>query len=289
MSMKLPSNPAHLFDYIPESKITRKSYLIPVNSMNVLLRSSNQGNSNSEPNPNQILHTFESLGFANKNILENQSRYIPIGRINGNPVFSSVFDPQEFNEPFVPLRGLHMELKDSLFWYIGRAGQLARWHHETRYCGICGNPTELNQGEISKKCSECSHTVYPRLSPAIIVAITREYQGVPQVLLAKHRGREFFGLIAGFIEPGESAEQAVAREVKEETNLEISYVQYVKSQPWPFPDSLMLGYRAKLVSGEIKLQESELEEARWCSKDTLPNLPSTISLSRYLTELVLDM
>lgn len=282
----------YLYDYIPEPKITRKSYIIPVNGMNVLLKSNFPTNHTSiqqEPNPADVLHTFESLGFSHQTIFEHQLRFIPVGRINSIPVFSCIADPEDFTEPFVPLRGLYMELKDTLFWYLGRASQLARWHSQTRFCGSCGNPTEVIQGEIAKKCCECGALAYPRLSPAIIVAITRVYQGEQQVLLAKHRGRGFFGLIAGFVEPGESAEQAVVREVKEETNLDITDLEYIRSQSWPFPESLMLGYRAKGVDGEIIIQESELEEARWCSKETLPTLPSSISLSRYLTELVLEL
>lgn len=288
--MKPDPIPQYHFDYFPEPKITRKSYIIPVNGMNVLLKSypsSVQVSVQDQPDPAHVLHTFESLGFSHQTIFEHQQRFIPVGRIDSVPVFSCISDPEDFTEPFVPLRGLYMELKDSLFWFIGRGSQLARWHSWTRFCGSCGHPNELSQGEISKKCPECGTQVYPRLSPAIIVAVTREHQGERQVLLARHRGRGFFGLIAGFVEPGETVEQAVAREVKEETNLEITDIQYIRSQPWPFPESLMLGFRAQVVPGELIIQESELEEARWCASHSLPTLPSTISLSRYLTELVL--
>ncbi|NCN05055.1 MAG: NAD(+) diphosphatase [Spirochaetales bacterium] len=222
------------------------------------------------------------------------SDYIYLGQWEHQPLFGLMVPKNETVDPeqFVNLRSLFDSLGNEMFWLLGKGIHLIHWHQNSRYCGRCGNPTEWNPKEGSKTCAACGSSTYPRISPAVITAITRPDPRSPtitQVLLAKHKGRttKFYGLIAGFMEPGESAEQTVVREIREETGLEVKNIRYIKSQAWPFPENLMLGFTAEYAGGTLVLQEDELEHADWFSRDNLPLLPPNISLSRYLTELVI--
>ena len=147
--------------------------------------------------------------------------------------------------------------------------------------------------EISKRCEHCGKEVWPQLAIAVIVRITRKAQtsqsSKPQnteVLLvhAKNFRRDFYGLVAGFIETGETLEEAVKREVAEEVGLEITNIRYFASQPWPYPSGLMVGFTADYVSGEIKLQEDELSAGGWFSKNNLPEIPEKLSIARKLID-----
>jgi NAD+ diphosphatase len=173
----------------------------------------------------------------------------------------------------------------------GRAVQIAEWARTHRFCGRCATPTEPSGGDRSMKCPACGLLAYPRLAPAMITLITRGAAGPDQeVLLA--RGVQFrapmYSCLAGFVEPGEDLEGAVVREVKEEVGLTVGNVQYVSSQPWPFPHSLMVGFRAEYVSGDIELDESEIVDAQWYRRDALPAIPPGISIARKLIDQWLD-
>ena len=173
-------------------------------------------------------------------------------------------------------------LENELILVAGCAAQLVRWDGAHRYCGKCGNPTEDLTEERAKKCSPCDLVYYPRLSPAIIVAVIKE----DKILLARS-GRfptNFYSVLAGFVEPGESLEECVAREVYEEVGIKVDNIQYFGSQPWPFPDSLMLGFTAKYHSGDIRIDESEISDADWYRADALPNIPPGISIARHLID-----
>ncbi|MDY7025781.1 MAG: NAD(+) diphosphatase [Pseudomonadota bacterium] len=156
---------------------------------------------------------------------------------------------------------------------ISRAKQLMRWHYDHRFCGRCGSAMQqsLRKCEPAKVCTQCGFSVYPRISPCIICLIRRG----DDVLLAKPAGRarNFYSLIAGFIEAGESAEQGVHREVYEEVGLQVKNVRYLLSQSWPFSHSLMLGFVADYAGGEIQYIDGEIAEADWFALDDLPNLP----------------
>jgi len=188
---------------------------------------------------------------------------------------------------FVGLRNLYGRLSDEMFWLGGRAVQIVDWDRTHQFCGQCGSPTENHLQERSKRCLQCGHTSYPRLAPAVIVAVTREgTNGRRELLLARgprHRPG-FYSILAGFVEPGESLEACVAREVKEEVGIDVQNIRYFGSQPWPFPHSLMLGFTAEYAGGEIVMQEGEIEDAGWFTADNLPNIPPPLSISRQLID-----
>lgn len=194
--------------------------------------------------------------------------------------------PETFTIPAgYELRGLRQmfgELDEDLFWVAGRASQILHWDRTSRYCGRCGSPTERKADERAKQCPACGLLIFPRISPAVIVAITKG----DQILLATNAnfpGR-FYSVLAGFVEPGENLEDCVRREVMEEVGIELKNIRYFGSQPWPFPDSLMVGFTAEYASGEICIDPKELSHADWFAADQLPNIPGKISIARRLID-----
>lgn len=169
-----------------------------------------------------------------------------------------------------------------LFAMLSRAKQLAHWLYDNQYCGRCGNPIGYSKTFSSLTCKTCGFTIFPRLSPACIVLITKG----KEILLARspHFQEGMYSLLAGFVEAGESVEDAVHREIFEEVGIRVKNLRYVGSQPWPFPHSLMLGFFAEYESGELCLQEEEIEDAKWFQNDTLPNLPHNTSIARKMIE-----
>lgn len=184
------------------------------------------------------------------------------------------------------LRQLYEELGDKWFGLAGRAAQLVAWDATHQFCGRCGSPLSMGESERIKKCGQCGLTSYPRIAPAIIIAVTRQIDGVTCLLLARnHRfPPNRYSIIAGFVEPGETLEECCAREVREETGIEIDNIRYIASQPWPFPNSLMLGFTAEYAGGDIVLEEAEIADARWFTPDDLPLLPPKPSIARRLID-----
>lgn len=180
------------------------------------------------------------------------------------------------------LRSVYGAIDDQLFALAGRAVQLLDWRRNHRFCGRCGSPTELMDGDRSTHCPNCGMYNYPRLSPAVIMTVERDGH-----LLLAH-GVNFqagvYSCVAGFVEPGESLEEAVAREVLEETGIQVSGVRYFGSQPWPFPNSLMIGFNAQYAGGEITLEDAEIADANWFTPDAMPQLPGKISIARRLID-----
>ena len=163
----------------------------------------------------------------------------------------------------------------------GKAFQLLYWDTHSRYCPVCGTPTEQTT-PICKRCPQCGHEIYPPISPAIIVLI-RKGDSVLLVHARNFRGT-FHGLVAGFIEVGETLEECVHREVREETGLEIKDIKYFASQPWPYPSGLMIGFTATYAGGSLKLQDEELSTGAFFTKDALPEIPRKLSLARKLID-----
>lgn len=183
----------------------------------------------------------------------------------------------------VSVRQLLMQHGFDAFSRVGRASQLVNWYQMHRYCGQCGNQTRLDASLRVARCDDCQLDYYPRINPCVIVLVTHGNS----ILLARsvRRGATFFSCLAGFIEPGETAEEAVAREVYEEVGIRVRNVRYVKSQPWPFPSQLMLGFYADYDGGEIRLQADEIAEAHWYDVDKLPDTPAPgISVAGQLIE-----
>ena len=175
---------------------------------------------------------------------------------------------------------------EAAFSMFSRAAQIAVWHDRHRFCGHCGSPTVSDSVDLAKLCPACGLSVYPRISPCIIVLVVDG----ERCLLARNArfpvGR--FSTLAGFIEAGESAEAAVAREIREEVGVEVGNIRYVASQAWPFPHSLMLGFFADYAGGALRPDGVEITEAGWFSRDDLPGLPPRFSISRQLIERFLD-
>lgn len=161
-----------------------------------------------------------------------------------------------------------------------RAVLVRDWYKSHQYCGACGTKTVIDKKDMMLICPKCGQMHYPRIAPAIIVAINNN----DKLLMAKHSYHKTFNyaLIAGFVEAGESIEEAVKREVKEEVGINIKNIKYVKSQPWPFPNSLMLGFTADYDSGEISVDGDEIIEAKWFKPDEIEKPSSTISISSWL-------
>ncbi|MBW7883337.1 MAG: NAD(+) diphosphatase [Caldilineaceae bacterium] len=167
-----------------------------------------------------------------------------------------------------------------------RARQVVYWDRDHQYCGRCGTPTELLPDERVRSCPQCGLSNYPRLSPAIIIAVTRRFAAETRILLARnHRfpaGR--YSVIAGFVEPGETLEECAHREVLEEVGIQIRNIRYFGSQPWPFPHSLMIGFTAEYAGGEFVLEEGEIADAQWFAAGELPLVPPKISIARQLID-----
>ena len=164
-----------------------------------------------------------------------------------------------------------------------RACHIAQWRKDSNFCGTCGAKNNDVPGQSCRICPVCGRLEFPRICPAIITAITDNEN---RILLAHNKRFKagVYSLISGFNEAGESLEETVVREILEEVNIEVKDIEYVKSQPWPFPNSLMLGFKARYASGALKPDGEEIEDAQWFTKDNLPQLPGAGSLSRVLID-----
>ena len=182
---------------------------------------------------------------------------------------------------FRKLRSLFGAMDEALLSVAGRAFQISNWARTHRFCGACGTPTVHLAGERCVKCPACGFMAYPRISPAMMVLIRRG----DSILLARHSASPapFFTALAGFVEAGESVEEAIHREVFEEVGLRVRNIAYFGSQPWPFPHSLMIAYTADFEGGDIKIDEAEIAEARWFGPDdALPKIPHGVSIASEL-------
>jgi NAD+ diphosphatase len=209
-----------------------------------------------------------------------------LGRLGDVDCYALELDPS-----FVPpsqsalegLRALYGRLPEEQYGVAGRAVQILLWDQTHRFCGRCGQPTVNAPAERAKLCPRCGLLNFPRLSPAVIMLVQRR----DEFLLARNRAfaEGFFSVLAGFVEPGESLEEAVAREVREEVALDLREIRYFGSQPWPFPHSVMIGFTAQYAGGEIHPQAEEIVEAAWFHRrGELPRLPGKLSIARRLID-----
>ena len=183
---------------------------------------------------------------------------------------------------FANLRMNIQNIDPTLFNLAGRALQVCDWYRTHQFCGRCGKSTTESERDRSTVCGGCKLNFYPRLSPSIIVLV---YKGDEVLLGRNHMFPEgLFSTLAGFVEPGESIEETVIREVKEEVGVNVGNLSYRGSQPWPFPNSLMLGFHAEYQSGDIVLQEDEIAEADWFNLTDLPLIPGKFYISRWLID-----
>lgn len=212
-----------------------------------------------------------------------------LGQVGGIPIFTHEVDSNADNpdgHEFDNLWSLLNQVEQPVFYLVGRAKQIVEWHRNHHFCGKCGEVTDSSDQDRSRKCRACGEVFYPRLSPSIIVLVTRG----EELLLAKnaHSRGNFYSTLAGFVEPGESIEETVHREVFEEVGIRVKNLKYFASQSWPFPNSLMLGFHAEYDSGELVLQEEEIADANWFHYTDLPTHPTGVSISGWLIQSFLE-
>jgi len=180
------------------------------------------------------------------------------------------------------LRSLFFRMPDHWVALAGRAFQILDWDATHRFCGRCGTATVARAGERAKECPACALVAYPRVSPAMMALVIRERE----ILLA--RAPRFpgamYSALAGFVEPGETIEDCVRREVREEVGIDVDRIEYFASQSWPFPHSLMIAFTAHYAGGELRPDPAEIADARWFALDALPDLPSPMSIARRLID-----
>ncbi len=204
-----------------------------------------------------------------------------VGTLDGVACFAA--DAREAPELEVAsVRHLYGAIPEEQFGVAMRALGLVAWDHDHRHCGRCAAPTEPSTTERSRVCTACGFGVYPRISPAVIMLVERDGKAL---LARSHRFPvPFFSTLAGFVELGETLEETVVREVREESGITVANVRYFGSQPWPLGGSLMIGFNADWAEGEIVLEEAEIAEADWFAPDALPTIPPKLSIARALID-----
>jgi NAD+ diphosphatase len=228
--------------------------------------------------------------FADLNKLE----LVPVrkqflGRLNNRPCYAGELEDEKGISggfSFTVLRSVLTRCEEDVIQAAGMASQLVHWNRNHHFCGRCGGLTDAKTDERARVCPQCGLINYPRLSPAIIVAVLKDHQ----ILLA-HSQRfpaKFYSVLAGFVEPGETLEACVKREILEEVGITIKNIRYFGSQPWPFPDSLMIGFTAEYADGDIRIDPSEITDAGWFAASELPPVPPKISIARRLIDWFLE-
>jgi len=247
-----------------------------------------------DPRPTDDLRVRSRPAWARLPLRKNHNwlgsdplRTLYLGRLGGVDCHAAEIagePPEGFS--WQGLRTLFSVLDDAHFALAGRALQLVDWDRSHQFCGRCGARTEAKREERVRVCPACKLSAYPRVAPAVMALIRRE----SQLLLARgpHFPPGMYSALAGFVEPGESLEQCLAREVAEEVGVQISNTRYFASQSWPFPHSMMIAFVCEWSSGEIRPQAGEIEEANWFEVLQLPKLPSKISIARRLIDAVVE-
>jgi len=238
---------------------------------------------------NQLLTTIDKTGgnvfpLGRAADFGDPKEVLLVGEWQGLPCYAAEIDnlPENISGELMTIRALFNLAGDEAIYLAGRAIQLLDWQNNHRYCGKCGTPTPMQPGEYSKLCSACGLVTYPRISPVVMVLVSRG----DELLLA--RSPRFkpgvFSALAGYVEAGETLEQCAIREVREEVAIEIDNLRYFKSQPWPFPDSLMVAFFADYAGGVITPDAMEIEAANWFPRSALPALPEPVTIARQLIE-----
>jgi NAD+ diphosphatase len=206
-----------------------------------------------------------------------------LGTLSGRHCWAVDADPDGDLDDFTDLRMLWGSVDEHTWYVAGRAVQLVEWRRTHQYCGRCGIATTEAPGERARVCPSCGLLAYPRLAPAVIMLVERD-DG--RALLARNAmfPPGIFSCLSGFVEPGETLEHAVCREVREEVGLEVGDVDFRGSQPWPFPHQLMVGFGARYLGGEITLDEKEIAEAAWFTPVDAPVFPTNMSIAGRLID-----
>ncbi len=230
-------------------------------------------------------------GPADLGMILVREQYLGVLETEGREVSCFAGEVADDAEPlagteFLTLRQLFGRLDEPVLAIAGRAVQIIDWDRTHRFCGRCGSPVEQLTQERAKKCFSCGLTCYPRLSPAMIVRVERQGKQGKEILLARnHRHPSgFYSVLAGFVEPGESLEECVRREICEEVGIQVTNIRYFGSQPWPFPNSLMIAFTAEYDRGTMSLEAEEIADAGWYQANALPPVPPPISIARQMID-----
>jgi len=208
-----------------------------------------------------------------------------LGALGNTPVLAGAVEPDAplpAGYRTIALRALMAEADAQTAALTVYAAQIAQWGRIARFCSACGQALGMVENTWGRACPTCGHTVYPPVSPAVIVLVT---DGERALLASKPGWGKRYSLVAGFVEPGETFEECVAREVEEEVGVAVGAMRYVASQAWPFPHQIMVGFIADYAGGEIAIDATELADARWFPRDALPELPPPFTISRQIIEL----
>lgn len=232
--------------------------------------------------------------FSHKELSFDAEELIFLGYYQSNPIFTIDYSPLELEdidwfEPdyrFEEVRKLISTIDKEEASLLAYARGMLTWHRNHLFCGACGNPTVSQSNGHERKCisEACGKVAYPRVDPAVIVLIEKDFDGVQKCLLGRSKRYPpgMYSTLAGFVEPGESLEMTVKREMMEEVGLDVTDIRYQASQPWPFPTSLMLGFFATATDSTLNLDTNEVQEARWFTREELKSLSASaqIHLSR---------
>lgn len=217
--------------------------------------------------------------------LSKSSSVMEVGTMDdGTPIKTFALSAPVINDTafeWVDLRKSFHLLPREHYLKAGKCRELIYWDSNTQYCGTCGTPLRMHT-PISKRCPQCGREIWPALSPAIIVLVHKGNEAL--LVHARNFKGDYYGLVAGFVETGETLEEAVHREVAEETGITITNLRYFGSQPWPYPNGLMVGFEADYVAGNIHLQKEELSYGAWFSKENLPAVPDKLSIARKMID-----
>ncbi len=257
-------------------KNTEQSFYLLIKNRDVILKPSQDG-----------LKIPVQYDLGDLNLDLKQSHFI--GLLNGHCCYAiDYLDTQSGTESLpeslqlVPLRETLIQCSSAEVQAISLAAQIVTWDKTFRFCGQCGQSTTELEDDRAKICSNCGLINYPRLSPSIIVSVVKD----GHILLA--RSDRFptgmYSVLAGFVEPGETLEQCVSREIKEEVGIEVTNISYFGSQNWPFPHSLMIGFTADHSCGEIKIDNREIVDAGWFKAEEMPKIPGSYSIARELID-----
>ena len=226
----------------------------------------------------------KTFPLAEAGVFGSPDQALRVGQWQGRPCYAAdvATVPAGLDGELTAVRALYGAAGAEAFALAGRATQLLDWKKNHRFCGRCATPTVMRSTEFAMECPACGLLAYPRISPAVMVLVARG----DELLLARspHFRPGVFSALAGFVEAGETLEQCAVREVREEVGIEIANLRYFQSQPWPFPDSLMLAFLADYAGGTITPDPVEIEAAGWFARNDLPPLPDPVSIARRLID-----